>query len=334
MRKIIQMQESAQQTLLEEEKIQAESQFAHDVFTGLQKKQKSIPSLYFYDQRGSELFEDICTLPEYYPTRTETEILQTCSADIAGLFGNQVQIIELGSGSSLKTRLLLEAFLQKNGSAIYKPIDVSETILNESAQSLSQIYENLQIQPLAARYEEGLQKSISKNGISNLILWLGSSIGNFTREEAVYFLKSVRELSSSNSYLLIGIDLRKEKALLERAYDDAQGVTAAFNLNLLERMNRELLADFDLSAFRHLSKYDEEKGRVEMNLVSQKKQTVHFGAPGFTVQFEAGESIHTENSYKYAMEEIEDLASQTGLILKQQWLDPKKWSSLNLFIPK
>lgn len=308
--------------------------FAQDVIKGLSTSPKQIPSVYFYDEKGSALFETICELPEYYPTRTETQILRHHGRDIVQHFPSNLQIIELGSGSSVKTRILLESFLNEHGSARYVPIDVSASILNQSARELENRYNELTVQPVTARYEQGVAQSILHDGTHNLLLWLGSSIGNFTRTEAVEFLNTIRGMSGANASFLIGIDLRKERTLLEKAYNDAQGVTAAFNLNLLERMNRELLADFDLSAFRHLSKYDEEKGRVEMHLVSQKKQTVHFDVPGFTVHFEEGESIHTENSYKYNINEIEDMAYQTGLILKQQWLDPQKWFSLNLFIPK
>ncbi len=310
------------------------SKFAHDVFEGLNASPKQIPSVYFYDEKGSRLFEAICDLPEYYPTRTETLILRNHAREIALRFPSNLRIIELGSGSSVKTRILLESFLKKNGTARYIPIDVSGSILFQSARVLKRRYPDLTVQPVAARYEQGVQQSIVHDGAHHLILWLGSSIGNFTREQAVGFLNTIRTLAGPNASFLIGIDLRKERSLLEKAYDDAQGVTAAFNLNLLERMNRELLADFDLNAFKHLARYDEQKGRVEMHLVSRKKQTVYFADSGFTVRFEAGESIHTENSYKYSMEEIEDLAAQTGFILKQQWLDPKLWFSLNLFIPR
>lgn len=306
-------------------------QFANDVETGLSNRQKSIPSVYFYDRRGSELFEDICDLTEYYPTRTEASILKEFAPQIASGLTDKIQLIELGSGSSVKTRLLLEAFMGKNGQTVYKPIDISESILKKSARELEQQYVHLQVQPVVGRYSEGLYQTVSKNGLFNLIIWLGSSIGNFERDEAVEFLKDIRQAVSKNSVFLVGIDLRKDTEVLYRAYNDAAGVTAQFNLNLLKRINRELQADFKLSQFKHQAVYDSNAGCIKMYLTSKALQTVKIEGIGKSFIFERGERIHTENSYKYSQEEIERLAKEAGLSIKNQWFDPKHWFSLNLF---
>ncbi len=307
------------------------SPFARDVREGLSKSKKTLPCVYFYDEKGSLLFEEICSLSEYYPTRTEASILRQNADEMASLFLRDVNIIELGSGSSVKTRVLLEAFLRKNRMAVYKPIDVSNSILQESSAHLERAYPGLRVFPAAGRYEEGFKKSILHNGKENLILWLGSSIGNYEREEAVKFLKSLRQLGTGNTKFLIGIDLRKEKNVLENAYDDSKGITAAFNLNLLERINRELNGDFNLQSFRHSAVYDETTGKVEMRLVSTKQQAVTIADCGIEIYFDEGETIHTENSIKYSLNEIEALAAGSGLAIERQWFDQKKWFSLNLF---
>lgn len=305
--------------------------FARDVRQGLMKSQKALPCVYFYDTKGSLLFEEICRLPEYYPTRTEASILREYSAEIAGLFSKNVNIIELGSGSSLKTRILLEAFLQKQGRIKYQPIDVSKSILEESSATLKNRYPQLNVLPVTARYEEGLKKAITENDAINLVLWLGSSIGNYEREEAIRFLQNIRKSSSASTKYLIGIDLRKEKHILESAYDDSEGITAAFNLNLLERINRELNADFDRDAFKHTAVYNEKAGKVEIHLVSRKQQAVTIAGCGIEIYFDEGEKIHTENSFKYSLEEISALAKQSGFKIEKQWFDEKQWFSLNLF---
>ncbi len=306
--------------------------FARDVDQGLSTNPKYLPCIYFYDEKGSLLFEDICKLPEYYLTRAESEILKDRSDEIASFFPEQPAIVELGSGSSIKTRYLLEAFLRRHGQACYTPIDISHEILRESSFDLLNTYPGLEITAVAATYEEGLKQIGRLNGQQKLVLWLGSSIGNFVPDEAELFMRHLRDTLQPSDSLLIGIDLQKEKTILERAYDDSRGITAAFNLNLLGRINRELEADFDLKKFEHLAFYNEQKKRVEIYIRSKIRQVVHIGQLDVTVTFDAGEKIHTEFSHKYSLEDIGKLARKTGFIHKEQWFDSKNWFSLNLFV--
>jgi len=291
-----------------------DQQFAEDIKEGLSKSQKSIPCVYFYDARGSELFELICSLPEYYPTRTEASILRNCADEMAAFF-NDINIIELGSGSSVKTRILIDAFIKQNGETTYRPIDVSKSILQQSAENLEGIFSDLNVIPFTGFYEDGLQNSISEENEQDLILWLGSSIGNLER----------------CSFFLIGIDLRKDKKILEDAYNDSQGITADFNKNLLSRINAELGADFNLDYFDHSAVYNEEQGRIEMRLVCSKDHQIYINTLDEEFSFAAGESIHTENSYKYSLEEIDNLARGVGFNLDKQWIDDDNLFSLNLF---
>ncbi|HGY56767.1 MAG TPA: L-histidine N(alpha)-methyltransferase [Caldithrix abyssi] len=304
--------------------------FITDVQNGLSASPKTLPCIYFYDERGSQLFEDICRLPEYYLTRCEAEILRQHSREIAASFPADTLLVELGSGSSVKTRYLLEAFMERHGQALYNPIDISHSILRQSALELLAHYPELKITAVAATYQEGLRRITDIPARTRLIMWLGSSIGNLGRQEAVEFLGQLRGIMKPQDHLLIGIDLKKDINILKPAYDDAQGVTAAFNLNVLERMNRELVADFDLNAFAHLCRYNEEQGRIEMHILSLKDQIVRFRQPAFRVAFDQGETIHTENSHKYAPAQIQTLARRSGLRIVKQWFDSRKWFSLNL----
>jgi L-histidine N-alpha-methyltransferase len=307
------------------------SAFACDVEVGLTTSPKRLPCRYFYDEHGSLLFEEICRLPEYYLTRTERQILHERASEIAALFPEEIALVELGSGSATKTRLLIEAFLEVHRTLRYVPIDISPTILEESSHALLRDYPRLEIMAVAAKYEEGLVQLQSETDRPKLILWLGSNVGNLDREEAAGFLGRVRETMTPRDRVLVGIDMRKERTVLERAYDDAQGVTARFNLNLLARINRDLGGHFDLSAFRHRAIYHEEQGRVEMYLESLRSQQVRIDRLDLDVSFAAGELIHTENSYKYSSEEITALARSANLRLDRQWFDADRRFSVNLF---
>ncbi|MFQ5738386.1 MAG: L-histidine N(alpha)-methyltransferase [Acidobacteriota bacterium] len=320
-------------TLIATRKETQRSSFSRHVGEGLTSSPKRLPCRYLYDKEGSTLFEEICTLPEYYLTRAETEILRRQGTAIAGLFPHQTQLVELGGGNSTKTRLLIEAFLRQQKVLHYWTVDISSTVLEKASMALLRNYSRLEITAVAAEYRSGLLKVQRRGEQVWLILWLGSNVGNLDRGEAAVFLAGIRDRMLTGDGLLIGIDLRKRRHLLERAYDDSRGVTARFNLNLLARVNRELGGHFDLTAFRHRTLYNEEAGRVEMYLVSTRKQTVRIELLQAEIHFQAGESIHTENSYKYSIDEINSLAQASGFEVSQQWLDSESQFSLNLFVP-
>lgn len=295
--------------------------FAEDVRSGLTTIPKRLSCRFFYDAEGSRLFEEISELPEYYLTRAEREILHRFAEEIVGLVPEPVSLIELGSGSATKTEIMIETLGRRQRPVRYIPVDISPTALTESARSLLGKYPWLEIIAIAGDYEYGLDQLSIRGASPKLILWLGSNIGNLERREAAGFLRQIRAVMKAEDRLLIGIDLRKDRAILERAYNDSRGVTAQFNLNLLARINRELGGQFDLSAFRHQAIYDETLGRIEMHLMSVRSQTVAIERLGLSVSFEAGERIHTENSYKYSPEEIEALAEAAGLKIVGQWFD-------------
>jgi dimethylhistidine N-methyltransferase len=307
--------------------------FSEDVKTGLTSESKYLPFVYFYDHIGSQLFEKICELPEYYLTRTETNILLTNAEDIASKFSKGTVLVELGSGSSTKTRILIEAFLERQNLAHYTPIDVSHQMLEESSCSLLKEYPELEINAIAARYNEGIDHLDIRKDQQNLITWLGSSIGNFDRSEVTAFLRHIRKIMHPNDRFLVGIDLQKDKSIIENAYNDAQGVTAEFNLNLLTHVNRELGGDFILENFDHKAIYNNEIGRIEMYLISNIDQKVYISELDLEVSFVANESIHTENSFKFSPDDIDALAEETGLCVEQQWFDTERLFSLNLFAP-
>ncbi|MCL4146892.1 UNVERIFIED_CONTAM: hypothetical protein GTU68_014433, partial [Idotea baltica] len=283
---------------------------------------KELHCRYLYDARGSELFDEICKQPEYYPTRTEAEILRSMSKDLIAGFETEPNLVELGSGSAEKTRIVIDALLARFDQARFLPIDVSQSALETSADGLLTDYPNLEVHAIAGGYLDGLQQLEHGSGESNLILWLGSSIGNFHRPEAAEFLAAVGERMGAEDRLLVGFDLRKDPGRLEAAYNDAAGVTAAFMLNLLSRMNRELGADFDVRQFAYRVNYDTVAGRVEMWVESLADQRVTLTGLDWSVDFAAGERIHLENSYKYSQEEIGVLAENAGLEMLQSWTDP------------
>ncbi|MFC1583074.1 L-histidine N(alpha)-methyltransferase [Candidatus Neomarinimicrobiota bacterium] len=305
--------------------------FADDVRNGLSAPRKYIPYVYFYDDRGSRLFEEICRQPEYYPTRAETEILQMYSAEIANLINKNAVLIELGSGNSIKTRYLIEAFLERHGNAHYIPIDVSDTILEASAADLRSHYSHLTIEPVVARYDDGLARIEETHQEPKLVLWLGGSIGNLGQKEAAAFLNNIVLGLTRHDQLLVGIDLFKDKSVLESAYNDSAGVTAEFNLNMLNRINNELGGNFNLGNFSHQAIFNEAAGRIEMYLRSNLAQTIRIADLDLDIELADGELIHTENSYKYKLKEIETLGYRIGRRLKKQWLDSKRRFSLNLF---
>lgn len=292
--------------------------FLVSVQNGLSQAQKTLECKYLYDEKGSELFDQICDLPEYYPTRTEVGILRSCAGEIADTIGENAEIVELGSGASLKTRLLLSAM---NLPALYVPVDISKDYLLAVADILREDYPDLVVEPAVADFIAPFILPQKGPGRKRLLFFPGSTIGNLHRGEASEFLCSLRKMADAD-YFLIGVDLKKDKAVLEAAYDDAAGVTAAFNLNILRRINRELGATFDLAKFKHRAAYNEKRGRVEMHIDSVSPQRVRVGDHYF--DFAAGESIHSENSYKYGEDEFENMTLSTGWQKQQLWTDPDK----------
>jgi L-histidine N-alpha-methyltransferase len=305
--------------------------FAEEVRAGLAALPKHLPCRFFYDEEGSRLFEQICALPEYYVTRAERQVLERYADEIVAQLSVPVTLVELGSGSAAKTRLLIDALLRRQPALRYVPLDISRSALEESARSLLAIYPRLRVDAVAAEYGDGLRYLADQEvlaaggGQPKLILWLGSNVGNLDRQAAAAFLRRVRAGMGLNDRLLLGVDRRKARAMLEPAYDDAQGVTARFNKNLLARINRELGGHFDLDAFAHRAVYDEVAGRIAMYLVSMRAQVVPIDALDLAVRFAAGEAIHTEDSYKYSDEEIAALAAAAGFAVERQWYDPCRW---------
>lgn len=295
-----------------------------EVLAGLTAPQKTIASKFFYDAEGSRLFDAITELEEYYLTRAETAVLQEQAAALAARIGPAATLVEFGSGSSVKTRILLDAL---SGLSAYVPIDISGDHLDAAAKRLAADY-GLPVIPLHADYHAPLVLPPQVPRDTLIGFFPGSTIGNFEPEEAVAFLTRLRSFLGDGARLLVGADLQKDPARLEVAYDDAKGVTAAFNMNLLVRFNRELGSDFDLAGFRHEAHYDAELGRIEMHLVSLRDQTVTLG--GQRIAFAAGETIHTENSYKYSLESFGALARRGGWRSEASWTDPENLFSVHL----
>jgi dimethylhistidine N-methyltransferase len=299
--------------------------FAADVRGGLHASPKHLPCRWFYDREGSLLFEAICEVPEYYIPAAETEILAAHADAIAAATTAGTVIVELGSGNARKTRLLLEAFLRRAPRLRYVPIDISAAALDDCAQALRADYPGLEVAPVRAEYNDGLQALATAAGPApRLVLWLGSNIGNFTRPEATRFLGQVRAQLRPEDRMLVGVDLRKDPAVLAAAYDDSRGVTARFNLNLLARIDRELGGRFAAAGFRHEVSYETVEGRVRMFLVSPRAQRVHIAGLGLDVDFASGERIHTEDSYKYSLEEIQGVAEAAGLGVERLLLDRQR----------
>ena len=306
--------------------------FADDVRAGLSAHPKTLPSKYFYDELGSALFEAICLLPEYYLTRAEAEILTVRASEIVALV-EPARLVELGSGTALKTRFLIEAGLAR-GALAYSAIDISQTVLLATAKALASQYPALTVRSYQGDYYDGLrQLSVDQPSESSgptLALFLGSNIGNFDPPQALRLIRAIREALRPGDALLLGTDLKKNPATLEAAYDDAIGLTSAFNRNILARINRELGGHFDIATFVHRACYRQDAGRIEMHLESVVDQAVTIDAVGLRTTFDSGETIHTESSYKFSREDVERLARETGFVLDQSWTDQANRFACNL----
>ncbi len=293
------------------------SDFVADVVAGLSSNPRALPCKYFYDERGAALFQKICELPEYYITRTEIDILDRNRAEIASQLGPNIQLIGLGTGAGTKTRILIEALTNP---AVYVPVDISETQLRESTALFWKIFPELEILPVCADYLQPvvLPQALHK-AARNIVYFPGSTIGNFGPDEAIEFLRRAANVCRENGGLLLGVDLKKDAGVIEAAYNDSAGITARFNLNLLERVNRDLGADFDIDQWQHRAIYNSNAGRIEMYLISEVDQFVHVAEHKF--HFRRGEKITTEYSYKYAPEEFAALAGKAGFEFAHMWSD-------------
>ena len=306
-----------------------EKSFAEEISYSLSQNSKFISPKFFYDRKGSDLFESICSLPEYYPTKTEISILKKLKHDLSSYLDENMNLVELGSGSSVKTRLLLDIFTTLQTKTEYFPIDISE-ILTESSEQLLKDYDTLHITGIIDTYEGGLEFLKNYDDNKNLIIFLGSSFGNFTPDDGKLFLEKIFSTMNSGDLFLIGLDLVKDKNILEAAYDDSQGITAKFNLNVLSRINDELDADFNINNFSHYSIYNETDQRIEMNLKSLVSQSVIIAKSNLSLNFNKDELIHTEYSHKYHASQIKKLLTDVGFTIKNIWLDDKKYFSLTL----
>ena len=302
---------------------------AADVVDGLTVTPKWLPPRLFYDARGSELFEEITRLPEYYLTRAEREIFERYASEIVAQAGPEISVVELGAGTATKTRLILAALARKQRRVTYIPVDVSHSALTHCAQTLQQALPTVRVEPVVADYTEGVARLKSLRG-RKLVLYIGSSIGNFDLDEAAAILTRVRKGLRPGDALLLGVDLAKSPDVLLPAYDDAQGVTAEFNKNVLRRLNHELAADFDLDRFDHVAVWNAAQSRIEMHLRSTCAQVVNFAMLGLTVHFVSGETIHTENSYKFTPAMTNRLLSSSRFTLRQTWTDSRGWFSEHL----
>ena len=302
---------------------------AADVETGLCASPKSLPPRLFYDARGSELFEQITALPEYYLTSTERQILETHAAEMIEAAGSDLRVVELGAGSATKTVILLRELARQQGKAIFYPVDVSSAAMEEADERLRRVIPGIELHPVVADYTSGLPFLQSLRG-RKLILYIGSSIGNFEPLQASAILSAIRASMAPGDAILLGTDMRKSPKRLIPAYDDAAGVTAAFNKNMLIRINRELGADFNLDRFAHRAVWNPELSRIEMHLESLVPQQVRIRDLSLTVSFRRGETIHTENSYKFSMPMIRSIASNASLSVERTWTDPRRLFTVHL----
>lgn len=301
-----------------------QNNFYKDVIAGLKKSQKELPSKYFYDELGSELFEQICGVDEYYIPRTERAIMETNIDEIIGLLGRGIVLIDYGCGDGKKARFLLDHLKEP---AAYLPVDICREQLLHMTKKLALAYPHLTVVPICADYSKRIKLPLSRKvGGRRVVYFPGSSIGNHNPVSSMSFLKRVASVCGNGVGLLIGIDLKKDHNLLNKAYNDGQGITAEFNLNILKRINRELGADFNVSSFEHRAFYNPKAGRIEMHLVSLEEQLVRIN--DVTVSFSRGESIWTESSYKYDLDEFEKIASTAGFKVKRAWTDDRKWFSV------
>ncbi|MGH7247162.1 MAG: L-histidine N(alpha)-methyltransferase [Pseudomonadota bacterium] len=295
-----------------------------EILGGLAASPRTLPSKYFYDERGSELFDAICKLPEYYLTRTEFGIMEAGATDMANALGPRVLLVEPGSGTSMKARLLLDKLRWPRA---YVPVDISREHLIAAADRLNRHYPDLEVLPVCADFSQPFALPAPRHAAARTVIYFpGSTIGNFEPDAVVALLTQFRQLAGRRGALLIGVDLNKDRGVLEAAYNDAAGVTAAFNLNLLARLNRELQGDFNPQRFRHRAIYNQAEGRIEMHLVSDADQVVHIA--GETLRFRAGEVVVTEYSYKHTLPGFAALAAQTGWSVQKVWTDAKRWFSV------
>lgn len=302
------------------------SAFARDVAEGLSTKYKTLPSRYFYDGTGSRLFQQIMDLPEYYLTRSELEVLTHNKESMARQFsqGGSFHLIDLGAGDALKTKLLLQELTAQQRSFDYVPVDISKDAMLELSDSLQQELPQLKVEAVVGEYFQALKWLQENKDGRKVVLFLGSNIGNFEAAESITFLQSIRSYLHAGDQLLMGVDLRKDPEVILKAYNDEAGITAAFNLNLLHRINRELGADFNVDQFCHHAIYNPLEGVMRSFLVSKQAQDVHISEAGLTVHFDAWEAIHTENSYKYSIPQVEELGRQCGFAVDTVFYDKQK----------
>lgn len=299
-----------------------------ELIEGLRKPEKTISPKYFYDERGSQLFEEITRLPEYYPTETELGIMQDNIGEIASLVGKQASLIEFGSGSSLKTRVLLQHLDEL---AAYVPVDISEDHLLESAKQIREEFPDLDVLPVVADFTQPFQLPDPKvMPVRNIVYFPGSTIGNFTQDEAEDLLRVMYGEAGAGGALLIGVDLQKDPAIIERAYNDSAGVTAEFNRNMLRHLNREFRADFDVDAFAHSAEYNEEEGRIEIRLVSERDQQFRLGGESFSIGKD--EAILTEYSHKYTLEGFAAMAATARFRVERVWMDAERLFSVQYLV--
>lgn len=318
--------------LVEVPRTRGAATFAQDVAAGLTAKPKRLSSKYLYDEVGSALFDAITVLPEYYPTRAETEILRQWGWQMVRVLDSPIEFLELGSGSAVKTRLLIEEALRVQGRLRYCPIDISTAAVRASSLALVGAYPNLSVRAYAGDYFDVLASRALRFERRVLAMFMGSNIGNYEPEQAAAILSLLRDALRPGDGLLIGIDLKKDPSVIELAYDDPAGVTAAFNRNLLSRMNRELGANFDAKNFDYRVRYDETRGAVDAYLVARSAARVRVSAKNLDVEFAAGEPLHTESAYKYAQSDIEKLATATGFKAGSKWTDRAGKFSVNLLV--
>ena len=296
---------------------------------GLCASPKRLPSWLLYDEAGSALFEQITELPEYYLTRTERTIFESYAGEILEAAGPSLNLIELGAGTASKTSVLIEELLLRQSRSLFYPIDVSPSALQEAVTQLGKRFPQLRVNPIVADYTGGVE-ALNRISGRKLVLYIGSSIGNFELDESVRMLRRIRRSLRSGDALLLGADFAKSPKMLLPAYNDSQGITAAFSKNILARLNRELDADFDLDAFRHVALWNKHCSRMEIYLESERAQQVFLPVMDLDIEFIPGERIHTENSYKYTMGMIEALLRESGFMLEQTWQDRQNWFGVHL----
>lgn len=315
--------------IIESKKGNFTSSLYQDVQTGLFSEKKYLDFKYFYDSKGSELFEKIMGLKEYYPTNCEREILEKYADEIVKGTPQHSALIELGSGNSKKTGLLIDALIRKQNTLTYAPIEISKEILEISSEKLLKEYQNLTVLGFAYDYNHVFERINEIITEPKIIIFLGSSIGNYSSNNASNLLSKLSSNMNENDCILLGADLIKEIKVLENAYNDSEGITAQFNLNVLNMINRELDADFIIDNFEHKAFYNESENRIEMHIFSKINQSVRINAMQATVFFRRGETIHTENSYKYSKDSLSEICSKADLTITKQWFDSKEYFSLN-----